>query len=269
MTNSLANSYSLSPPHSPTVFYVPTAITKPAIPVSYSSFCLLLLRFSRDSVENSTKHRNGMTSSLTGTKNGTIPTGTKHSIGCSRVAPEPDLYSDDEDDDEDETALQIGAKRSGETESTSRTAWAPQHEPVGPVPAAGGSFFGFAAEPTTTSSLPGETKSKEPVKDERTRRRRVTAGSFFALSAEHSINSSIDSIAAVSNIVDMVLAPMVIVPFLDYLEHGTIPRSNTAKPGTSDGVTAKMGSRTSISQPLTKGWTVIFISVSSSVSVHL
>jgi len=56
---------------------------------------------------------------------------------------------------------------------------------------------------------------------------------------------------------------MVIVPFLDYIILGKIPRSNTAKPGTSDGAFAKMGTLKSISQPLTNGWTVIFVSVSS------
>ena len=109
----------------------------------------------------------------------------------------------------------------------------------------------------TTKETQGETKSAENVSSRR--------GSLTTLAAD----DSIDSIAAVGNIVNMILAPMVIVPFLDYLTLGKIPRSNTAKPGTADGVTAKMGSRTSISQPLTKGWTVIFISVSSSVSVHL
>jgi hypothetical protein len=84
-------------------------------------------------------------------------------------------------------------------------------------------------------------------------------------------DSNIDSIEAVNNIVSMILAPMVIVPFLDYCALGEIPRSNTAKPGssahdvcartTSDSPTAKMGSRHSISQPVGDGWTVIFVSV--------
>ena len=88
-------------------------------------------------------------------------------------------------------------------------------------------------------------------------------------------DSNIDSIEAVSNIVSMILAPMVIVPFLDYCALGKIPRSNTAKPGSSahdvcarttsfslgDSPTAKMGSRHSISQPVGDGWTVIFVSV--------
>ena len=73
--------------------------------------------------------------------------------------------------------------------------------------------------------------------------------------------TNINSVRAVNDIVNMILAPMVIVPFFDYLEHGKIPRSNTAKPGTADGATAKMGSLNSISQPLTNGWTVIFVSV--------
>ena len=61
----------------------------------------------------------------------------------------------------------------------------------------------------------------------------------------------------------MILVPMVIVPFLDYRALGKIPRSNTAKLGSADGTTAKMGSLESISQPLTKGWTVMFVSVSN------
>ena len=112
----------------------------------------------------------------------------------------------------------------------------------------------------TATAHEGETKSAEPVQQSRGRRK-----SIVTLATEYSI----DSLAAVSNIVNMILAPMVIVPFLDYLTLGKIPRSNTAKPGTADGDTAKMGSVKSISQPLTKGWTVIFVSVSRSVSVHL
>jgi len=100
----------------------------------------------------------------------------------------------------------------------------------------------------------GETKSTELVQQPRGRRRSISL-----LATEYSIVS----IAAVSNIVNMILAPMVIVPFLDYITLGKIPRSNTAKPGTSDGAFAKMGSLKSISQPLTNGWTVIFVSVSS------
>ena len=106
--------------------------------------------------------------------------------------------------------------------------------------------------PTSRKDAWGETRSADPIHNVTGRR-----GSIVTLAAE----CSIDSIAAVSNIVNMILAPMVIVPFLDYLTLGKIPRSNTAKPGTSDGDTAKMGSVKSISQPRTKGWTVIFVSV--------
>ena len=105
----------------------------------------------------------------------------------------------------------------------------------------------------------GETKSTELVQQPRGRRQSIST-----LATEYSIVS----IAAVSNIVNMILAPMVIVPFLDYLTLGKIPRSNTAKPGTSDGAFAKMGSLKSISQPLTNGWTVIFVSVSSDASLR-
>ena len=102
----------------------------------------------------------------------------------------------------------------------------------------------------TPQSRSGETKSAEP-------RALGRRGGIANLAAEYSINS----ITAVSNIVNMILAPMVIVPFFDYLEHGKIPRSNTSKPGSADGPTAKMGSLNSISQPIAKGWTVIFVSV--------
>ena len=102
----------------------------------------------------------------------------------------------------------------------------------------------------TPTARHAETKSAEPT----------TCGRRGAI--------TIDSIPAVSNIVNMILAPMVIVPFLDYLTLGKIPRSNTAKPGTVDGATAKMGSVESISQPLTNGWTVVFISVRRFVYVH-
>ena len=101
----------------------------------------------------------------------------------------------------------------------------------------------------------GETKSTELVQQPRGRRQSIS----ISLATDYSIVS----IAAVSNIVNMILAPMVIVPFLDYITLGKIPRSNTAKPGTSDGAFAKMGTLKSISQPLTNGWTVIFVSVSS------
>ena len=124
----------------------------------------------------------------------------------------------------------------------------------------GGDETATARQGGTTGDTKGETKSAEPVQQSRGRRK-----SIVTLATEYSI----DSLAAVSNIVNMILAPMVIVPFLDYLTLGKIPRSNTAKPGTADGDTAKMGSVKSISQPLTKGWTVIFVSVSRSVSVHL
>ena len=108
----------------------------------------------------------------------------------------------------------------------------------------------------TTKETQGETKSAENVSSRR--------GSLTTLAAE----DSIDSIAAaVGNIVNMILAPMVIVPFFDYLKHGKIPRSNTAKPGTADGAFAKMGSLASISQPRTQGWTVIFVSVRRFVPV--
>ena len=112
----------------------------------------------------------------------------------------------------------------------------------------------------TVTAHEGETKSAEPVQLSRGRRK-----SIVTLATEYSI----DSLAAVGNIVNMILAPMVIVPFFDYLKHGKIPRSNTAKPGTADGAFAKMGSLASISQPRTQGWTVIFVSVRRFVSVHL
>ena len=114
------------------------------------------------------------------------------------------------------------------------------------------------ADDTATVHV-NETKSVEPIQQSRGRRK-----SIVALATEYSI----DSLAAVNNIVNMILAPMVIVPFLDYLTLGKIPRSNTAKPGTSDGAFAKMGSLKSISQPLTNGWTVIFVSVSSDTSLR-
>jgi hypothetical protein len=105
----------------------------------------------------------------------------------------------------------------------------------------------------TAAAREGETKGE--TKSE-------TKSSFFISTL--ATDYSIVSIAAVSNIVNMILAPMVIVPFLDYQTLGKIPRSNTAKPGTSDGAFAKMGTLKSITQPLTNGWTVIFVSVSSS-----
>jgi hypothetical protein len=106
----------------------------------------------------------------------------------------------------------------------------------------------------------GEAKSTELVQQPRGRRQSIS----ISLATDYSIVS----IAAVSNIVNMILAPMVIVPFLDYITLGKIPRSNTAKPGTSDGAFAKMGTLKSISQPLTNGWTVIFVSVSSGASLR-
>ena len=113
----------------------------------------------------------------------------------------------------------------------------------------------------TITALPhddgGETKSDPLAQHPRGRR-----GGITTLAAEYTINS----IAAVRNIVNMILAPMVVVPFLDYCALGKIPRSNTAKPGSTDGPTAKMGSQNSISQPLRDGWTVIFVSVSSALT---
>jgi hypothetical protein len=108
----------------------------------------------------------------------------------------------------------------------------------------------------TILALPDD-EEKQPIATKNSRARR--GGLVVALAAE----KNIVSIAAVSNIVNMILQPMVIVPFLDYATLGKIPRSNTAKPSTSDGAFAKMGSLKSISQPLTNGWTVIFVSVSS------
>ena len=170
------------------------------MPVTYSSYCLLLLRFSRDSLKTSERRNKNDSRSNSGSGASVSP----HSEICS-VAVDPNntitaLLGDDDDE-------------------------------------------------TPTTRL-GETKSAEPTV--RGRRRGVTT-----LAAKYTI----DSISAVSNIVNMILAPMVIVPFLDYLEHGKIPRSNTAKPGSADGPTAKMGSLNSISQPIAKGWTVIFVSV--------
>ena len=115
----------------------------------------------------------------------------------------------------------------------------------------------------TAAAREGETKG-EPKSTELVQQPRGRRQSISTLATEYSIVS----IAAVSNIVNMILAPMVIVPFLDYLTLGKIPRSNTAKPGTSDGAFAKMGSLKSISQPLTNGWTVIFVSVSSGASLR-
>jgi hypothetical protein len=104
-----------------------------------------------------------------------------------------------------------------------------------------------------------ETKNAEMINRSTARR-----GSIVNIAAE----CTFDSIAAINNIINMILVPMVIVPFLDYRTLGKIPRSNTAKPGTSDGAFAKMGSLKSISQPRTQGWTVIFVSVRIFVSVH-
>ena len=183
--------------------------------MSYSSLCLLLLRFSRDSLTNSKRHnKNGSTDS----------TNSKSGRSSASVTPHQELYTvtvntchDDNEDGVDETV----AERNDETKD--------------------------------------ETKSTELVQHSRGRRQSIST-----LATEYSIVS----IAAVSNIVNMILAPMVIVPFLDYITLGKIPRSNTAKPGTSDGAFAKMGSLKSISQPLTNGWTVIFVSVSSDASLR-
>ena len=123
------------------------------------------------------------------------------------------------------------------------------------------SFFSHARDETKgaddnveNAASPGETKSPEPLQHSRGDSRRSGIESIRR-------ESNIDSIAAVSDIISMILAPMVIVPFLDYCALGKIPRSNTAKPGSTDGPTAKMGSQNSISQPLGDGWTVIFVSV--------
>ena len=180
------------------------------MPVSYSSFCLLLLRFSCDSLITSKK--------INKNKNGFVSSTSSRSNSAS-VAP-LELHTADNDDDN----------------SDEKTATAHQGE--------------------TTKETQGETKSAENVSSRR--------GSLTTLAAD----DSIDSIAAVGNIVNMILAPMVIVPFFDYLKHGKIPRSNTAKPGTADGAFAKMGSLKSISQPRTQGWTVIFVSVRSFVSMY-
>ena len=103
-----------------------------------------------------------------------------------------------------------------------------------------------------------ETKSQDKSKRPNSRRRQST---MVVLAQKR--KNTIDSIEAVSNIVNMILVPMVIVPFLDYQTLGKIPRSNTAKPGSGDGATAKMGSPNSISQPHGEGWTVVFVSVSN------
>ena len=200
------------------------------MPISYASWMFLLIRFSRDSMTNSKKHnKNGLMTS----------TNSKSGRSSASVTPHQELYT--------------------ATVNTCHTITALPHDDDD-----GGDETATARQGGTTGDTKGETKSEtksaEPVQQSRGRRK-----SIATLATEYSI----DSLAAVSNIVNMILAPMVIVPFLDYLTLGKIPRSNTAKPGTADGDTAKMGSVKSISQPLTKGWTVIFISVSSSVSVHL
>ena len=190
------------------------------MPSTYSSWMILLLRFSRDSVFKKL-NKNGVTSSTISSSNVSVSPHqdlfTVTANNCHTIIALPD----DEDTDIDKAAKsneQVQGESKSDEQVHSKT---PQ----------GGSFFAL-------------------------RQSRGRRGSIVTLAAEHSI----DSIAAVRNIVNMILAPMVIVPFLDYLTLGTIPRSNTAKPGTADGATAKMGSLKSISQPITLGWTVIFVS---------
>ena len=231
-----------------------TNTTKPAFPVSSSSFSILLLRFSHDSVVKSKKRKNGFAS-------------TTESRSSASVSPHPQLYTVGSflppgDNKSSFSTPHQNSAITARAPSIVRQSIARQRR----ITALGARQRRITALPhddndddddATPQSCSGETKSAEssPLW------RRGGIATLATPSSLHLFTATNNSIAAVSNIVNMILAPMVIVPFFDYLEHGKIPRSSTAKPGSADGPTAKMGSLNSISQPLAKGWTVIFVSV--------
>ena len=174
-----------------------------------------------DQLSKETKH---LKAQLSSTKSGSSVSHQElytAAVNTCHTIPALPRNDDDNDDDNDATAL----------------------------PRQTGSFF-----------FDPETKSAEPVR-QRSRRSGIDSVNGGRIDSAVRRHSNVDSIAAVSDIISMILAPMVIVPFLDFCALGKIPRSNTAKPGGRDGPTAKMGSPNSISQPIGDGWTVIFVSV--------